>query len=66
MRLTVQAVADLIGERQRIAGRRPATIRAFKVNVRVHVVPLFGERSLAEITRRDVDALMGKLLAQGK
>lgn len=66
MRLTVQTVGDLIGERQRIAGRSPATMRAFTVNVRVHLVPFFGERSLAEITRRDVDALMGRLLAEGK
>jgi hypothetical protein len=29
--LTVQTVADLIVERQRIAGRRPATIRALEV-----------------------------------
>ena len=64
--LTVQTVADLIVERQRIAGRRPATIRAFEVNVRVHLVPFFGERSLAEIRRADIDALMGKLIADGK
>ena len=54
MRLTVKTVGDLIGERQRVAGRRPATIRAFEVNVRVHLVPFFGDRGLAEITRRDV------------
>ena len=64
--LTVQTVADLIVERQRIAGRRPATIRAFEVNVRVHLVPFFRERGLSEITRADVDALMGSLIAAGK
>lgn len=66
MRLTVKTAGDLIGERQRVAGRRPATIRAFEVNVRVHLVPFFGDRGLAEITRRDVDALMASMLARGK
>jgi hypothetical protein len=66
MPLTVKTVGDLIGERQRVAGRRPATIRAFEVNVRVHLVPFFGDRGLAEITRRDVDALMASMLARGK
>jgi hypothetical protein len=51
MPLTVQTVGDLIGERQRIAGRRPATMRAFEVNVRVHLVPFFQERDLSQITR---------------
>ena len=66
MPLTVKTVGDLIGERQRVAGRRPATIRAFEVNVRVHLVPFFGDRGLAEITRGDVDALMASMLARGK
>jgi integrase len=64
--LTVESVGGLIMERQRLAGRRPATIRAFEVNVRVHLAPFFGSRGLAEITRADVDALMSSMLAQGK
>lgn len=64
--LTIQTVADLIGERQRIEGRAKATIRAFEVNVRVHLVPFFHDRNLREITRGDVDALMGKLIRNGK
>ena len=66
IRLTVQTLGDLISERQRIAGRRPATIRAFEINVRVHLVPFFLERDLSQITRADVDALMAKLIADGK
>jgi integrase len=64
--LTIQTVADLIGERQRVEGRSPATISAFEVNVRVHLVPFFHDRNLREITRADVDALMGRLLRAGK
>src|SRR5205823_1433906 len=45
---------------------RPATMRAFEINVRVHLVPFFRERDLSQITRTDIDALMAKLLADGK
>ena len=66
VRLTVGGVGSILLERQLVAGRAASTRRALEVVLRCHLVPFFGERSLASIERHDVDRLMAHLLAQGK
>jgi hypothetical protein len=58
-RVTVLDAGQLLLERLAGAGRKRATLEGYDCVLRVHLVPVFGERPLDRTTARDVEALIG-------
>jgi integrase len=54
----------------RVSGRRarlsPSTFDGYRTNLRVHVLPRLGQRTLASLRTQDVDRLITELEAEGK
>jgi integrase len=46
-------------------GRKPSTLLAVDLAVRVHLAPFFGDRALDAIRPEDVESLMGKMESDG-
>jgi hypothetical protein len=51
------------GGRTRLA---PSTFENYRINLRLHVLPRLGRRSLASLRTIDVDRLIAELEAEGK
>ena len=55
--------ARVSGGRARLS---PSTFDGYRTNLRVHVLPRLGQRTLASLRTRDVDRLIAELEAEGK
>lgn len=63
-RSVAEVGALLVADLQR-KGRKPETIRAVDVAVRVHAAPFFGERAMDTITREDIERLALHMAREG-
>jgi len=64
-RLSIAEVGDrYVADLQR-KGRKPETVRAAEVAVRVHFAPFFGDRAMDTITQEDVERLTMHMQASG-
>jgi integrase len=64
-RLSIRAVGDLYLADLRRKGRKPSTVRAVEIAVRVHFTAFFGDRAIHTIRRQDVDALALQMAQSG-
>jgi integrase len=64
-RVTIEEVGALVVENRRVRGRKKATIQAYDSLTRIHLVPYFGDRTLDQIGRRDIQAFVSHMLRKG-
>jgi hypothetical protein len=55
-RITVEECGELLVARVRAKGRKRATLEVYASTIRVHLGPFFGEKSLEQIDRREIEA----------
>src|SRR4029077_8691533 len=65
-RVTIEEVGALVVENRRVRGRKKATIEAYGSMTRIHLVPYFGNRTLDQIGRRDIQAFVSHMLRKGR
>ena len=59
------AVAEYMRWLEQDRARKPTTLRAYESIMRAHLLPVFGERRLDDITADEVDAWSAQLAARG-
>lgn len=64
-RVTIEEVGALVVENRRVRGRKKATIQAYDSMTRIHLVPYFGDRTLDQIGRRDIQTFVSHMLRKG-
>jgi integrase len=64
-RVTIGEVGALVVENRRVRGRKKATIQVYDSMTRIHLVPYFGDRTLDQIGRREIQSFVSHMLRKG-
>ncbi|MGD1058351.1 MAG: site-specific integrase [Solirubrobacteraceae bacterium] len=65
-RITVEECGELLVARVRAKGRKRSTIEVYASTIRVHLGPFFGEKSLEQIGRREIEAFISHMARSGR